>query len=645
MRLGSRHRLSFFSKALKRFSGVTMKRILEVAFSCVVMTVLLANTAPAQQSLISIGPNVRVSAANGDRSHTEMNIAADPSDAKHLVACSIVGFPRPYKRTTVLYTSFDGGKTWKPTLDTSEFPDSSDPNCTIGPTGAAYLISDVRSDLRNQSTKVYRSEDGGRTWSSPVSLPAFMERASIIADPMDGKQVFANGWSGTRDLNSGRNHVGLGLSRSLNGGQSFGTPLVRAVIENERHYMVGMGNCVFLSDRTLACAVGQSDDDSPVEDQVQSLKLKARVKVIKALSGGEAFTNAVTVGSYYIVRRPPGTTSSMPSIAVDPSNGPLQDRLYLVWTDVNSGRTEITFSYSSDKGLTWSKPKRINDDQAFDVSNPALGPDDLMPTVAVNRDSVVGVSWYDRRESKDNLGWHVRFSASLDGGETFLPSVRVSAAPATFDEKTEWPIFYWNAVSGGGSWLPGGPLNVHLEISGQLFNGGDYAGLVADAGGVFHSLWADNRTGIHQLWTSAINVNAKGILHGSTDLARLEDITDKASLEIRAAEYDRSDNTLTVEVRLKNTSTQPLVGPLKIKIVSMSSDLAGQLQLKSEKSGVFDMPLSSYLLPPGETTLVKKLIFQLADINPLKRGRDIKLGVIDLDLLVLGSKPKDLDNK
>ncbi len=42
---------------------------------------------------------------------------------------------------------------------------------------------------------------------------------------------------------------------------------------------------------------------------------------------------------------------------------------------------------------------------------------------------VVGVLWYDRREANDNLANHARFAASFDGGLTFSPSVRMSAAP------------------------------------------------------------------------------------------------------------------------------------------------------------------------------------------------------------------------
>jgi hypothetical protein len=624
---------------------VAMGRNLNLTFGRLSALVLCASTAIAQENLISLAPNVRVSAANSNLSHTEMNIAADPLDAKHLVACSIINFERPYKRSTIVYISFDGGKTWTPTLTTKEFVDSGDPYCTIGPTGIVYLAAGARKTPVSHFTKIYRSEDGGKTWSPPAELPLFFDRSSIIANPFDSKRVFINGFASTRDIGSGKSYGGFGLSRSLDGGATFEMPLVRAPIENERHFTSGMGNCVFLSDSTLACALAQSDDDAPIEEQVQSLRLKQKVKVIKVLSAGTALTNAITVASSHIIRRPPGSTSFVPILAVDSSTGAFKDRLYLVWTDATAGRTEIGFSYSADRGQTWSKPKHINDDQMFDVLDPSLGPDDFMPTAAVNQNGVFGVIWYDRRESNDNLGWHVRFRASLDGGETFLPSVRVSEASTVFDEKAKWPIFYWSAVTGGGSWLAGGPLNLSLEIMGQLFNGGDYGGMAADAEGVFHPVWPDNRTGVHQVWTSAITVKGRGILHGSPDLAQLEDVTDKLTLEIIATEYDRSSNQLTFEARLKNTSAQTLTAPLKVKIVSMSSDLAGQVRLSSEQGGVFDMQLSSNALRPTETTLVKKLIFQFADIHPLKRGRDIKLGVIDLDLLILGGKPRTLDNK
>ena len=48
-----------------------------------------------------------------------------------------------------------------------------------------------------------------------------------------------------------------------------------------------------------------------------------------------------------------------------------------------------------------------------------------------------------------------------------------------------------------------------LTQTDKHLNGGDTAGLAADANGVFHLLWIDNRTGVHQVWTTTVKVRGK----------------------------------------------------------------------------------------------------------------------------------------
>jgi hypothetical protein len=623
------------------------KRIAIAAF--VVLSVLVARSreVSAQQTQITVGPNVRVSEPNSTRAHTEISIAADPADPKHLIACSIITSATELKALSVVYVTFDGGISWRPTRETDEFSMGSDPACTIGSTGSAYFVADVRTSPDRKIAVVYPSKDGGRTWLPPIQLNSFMERPSIVVDTTNSRyrgNVYINGWSVIRDFNDAPPSVGIGLSRSLNNGQSFESPTVRLPLENDRHYTSAMGNCRILSDGTVICTYAQSNDDSPLEIQVQSIRLNSKLKVIASNDGGASFSNAVTVSDFHMLRRPPGTTNIHPNLAVDEGNGSFKDRIYVVWPNVSSGRSEISFAYSSDKGKTWSRPKVVNDDQPFDFSNPSAGPDDFMPSVAVNRNGVVGVLWYDRRESPDNLGWHVRFSASLDGGETFLPSVKVSEAPTRFDAEAKWPLFYWRAISGGGSSsLPGPTLNVTLEIMGQLFNGGDYGGIAADAAGVFHPLWVDNRTGLHQLWTAAISV--KGVAKPDPELKDLENVTEKVTLEIIGAEYERKTDLLTVDLRLKNTSENNLRGPFKVRVVGLRSDIGGQVAITNEsnRTGVgalLDLGETGKTLRSSESTGPTRLVFQLRNTRPLRQDRDVKLRLVNLDMLVFGHVEK-----
>src|SRR5262249_18742139 len=140
-------------------------------------------------------------------------------------------------------------------------------------------------------------------------------------------------------------------------------------------------------------------------------------------------------------------TSINPFIAVDATTGPFKDRIYCVWPDQRSGHTEIYVAYSSDKGKTWSPAHVVNDDRP--TIDPKDARDHLMPVIAVNKNGVVGISWYDRRDNPDKLGWFVRFTASLDGGDTWTPSVRVSESPTSFENIDRVAISY--SASGGGT--------------------------------------------------------------------------------------------------------------------------------------------------------------------------------------------------
>ena len=164
---------------------------------------------------------------------------------------------------------------------------------------------------------------------------------------------------------------------------------------------------------------------------------------------------------------------SMSSLAIDRGNGPCRGRLYVAWPDARYGRrTQVLLSRSDDDGRTWTPPRLVSDGP----NSLEFGPNDFMPMVAVNSAGVVAVSWYDRRDNADSLSYWPRLRASLDCGESWLPSIRVSSAPNQL-------------------------MQTHRHL-----NGGDTSGLAADAAGRFHVVWVDNRTGMAQAWTSSVEV-------------------------------------------------------------------------------------------------------------------------------------------
>jgi hypothetical protein len=187
--------------------------------------------------------------------------------------------------------------------------------------------------------------------------------------------------------------------------------------------------------------------------------------------GGESFESESKIATF---TSGDAGHSNVPSLAVDPNHG---DRLYATWLDVDSaGNYGVYLSRSADRGSTWSKATLLSEQPDARQRETPAGKtyDAFIPSVAVNDEGAVGVAWYDTRvEPGGKPGWEYRFRASLDGGDTWLPSIRVSEQRTTLDRRAT----------------------------------GHTSGLAAASHGAFHLLWIDGRTGQQQAWTSRVTVN------------------------------------------------------------------------------------------------------------------------------------------
>ncbi|MBI1872266.1 MAG: exo-alpha-sialidase [Acidobacteria bacterium] len=628
------------SKCSRVFIGVG-------AFSAFVTAGALTAQQPVTPAgLITVGPNVQVSSPRGKYAHYELLAGAHLTDPNKLMACSMMVSPQHNASNSVVYTSIDGGRTWKETLEVHDAPSTAgDPVCPYGLGDNAYFV--VLTTKDPSKMLVYRSSDAGLTWSQPTRLP-FIDRENLVVDVTGGKyngRVYINGTGSTPRIETGSKN-GIFVFRSTDGGVSFEPPLVRQSAEKEN--VVGMGNSVVLSDGTLVTLFGHNKDNTTSEGREnRPNQANSWLRVVTSADGGETLSTGIVVSDWFMDRaRSQG--SHIPWLAVDPGSAAFKDRLYAVWNDSRSERLDVLLSYSSDKGKTWSKPVDVSDDRIAD--DPAeQGPDQIMPLVAVNKKGVVGVAWYDRREHKDNLGWWFRFAASLDGGETFLPSVRVSNVANNFGGSEIWPVK--TSVSGGGEPLRAGapappsarPLAVRVAVDNFFFSSGHTSGFVADAGGTFHPIWTDNRTGLSQLWTAPVTVASEAVRNGSKDLAALDDVTAKVTLDVTDTTYDRSTKTVVMRARLKNTSKDTVHGPVNVRVIALQSDVGVPTIVNATNGAAglgavwdFSPLVKSGELKPDEVSDPLELRFRLDDVRALRQGQRSRFGLVNLDAKVLG---------
>jgi hypothetical protein len=586
-----------------------------------------------QSGSIVVGKNVLVSGARSSDPHEEVWINADPSNPQHLIACSMARDDSAgIIAYSAVYLSTDGGATWKNTLTVKKGFVTGDPVCTFGPDNRAYL-SVLHHSLDSAVTDhdnylyLYTSTDGGRTWSTPIAARGYTDREGLIVDHTRGQyrgRIYLNYTTADQGLDDGRmsapnSRVGLHVSRSTDGGKSFLPSTSHTSLKATEKHVPISGNSIVLSDGTYMFVY--NDRFSLEANQERRPKApNAEIKVIRSTDGGEHFLAARTVSSYYSDYAPHMTTM-IPWMAADPGSSGFRDRVYVVFPDVRTGRQRILLSYSADKGETWSTPVVVSDERAWD--NPPTGPNSFQPMVAVNPAGVVGVSWYDRRNHKEDLGYDVRFAASFDGGDTFGPSVQISEHPNVpySTKRVALPGY----VMGGGdqAWdsLRTNEATVTVS-SGSLLTGGDTPGLTASRDGTFHPLWVDTRTGIPQLYTATVTVTGSGILHGGYGLETMEDVTKQLALQIRNVVYDQSTQTLTFDMFVKNSSSTGVKGPLKLRVLNPASLLGDPRFPESENGQVtngvlLSLRLSSTLLSPDAESPRTRVTVRLEGAPPL----------------------------
>lgn len=412
---------------------------------------------------ITVGENVRVSTAHPDEGHYETHAAAHPTDPARLLATAII-YPKGTRRGTVVYASSDGGKTWTRSLDNPQLIDTGDPAVGYGPDGTGYftVLTSRGHPLEKipakpahgwdgRKTIIYRLPAGASQWEAPVTV-RFADREYIVADSTKSKyhgRVYVTG--------DPRPVAGFVLFTSTDGGRTFNDPGVESDVKG-----ASMGNAGVLSDGTVIGVYADAEHVRAVTSMDGGMSLRPSVVVDQFVRAGNRKDPKANNANHFL------------HMAVDGSGGAYRDRVYVTWPDRRSGHGQILFSSSSDHGATWTPARAVTDNPPSDKN------DQFMATVAVNKDGVVGLLWYDRRDNPDNRSFYPRFSASLDGGATWLPSVRVSTEP-----------YKAGAVA---------------QKSAFAAIGGDTAGLATTADGVFHPVWVDDRTDVPQVYTARVTV-------------------------------------------------------------------------------------------------------------------------------------------
>ena len=495
------------------------------------------------QVRIAVGPNVLVS-RDGDVSHVESAVAANPGDPLNLVATAIT-FTLPqggYVNKT--YATFDGGFSWYDAR-LPEDPDlgSIDPKVAFTPKGTALQVGLV------QGMSVYRSEDGARSWLLPARLGRGYDRVAIAVDHSTGPTA-------GRIYVTGNLDDGPRIHRSTDDGRTFEAAVTLPGIV--------VTDVLVLSDGDVLVPLYTGPDLRIPENRGNPM---AAYSTVLSTDGGATFSGLrpgfeqrrYSIDSTLRRRRAGSIVGdNTATFAADVRSARYRDRVYAAFPDMRwtGGKPRIAVVWSSDGGTSWSAPVMI------DASAPASA-SQFLPAIAVNDSGVVGVIWLDTRASAADDAYDVHYAASLDGGKTFLPAVRVSSA-------TSRPAGPGNMRPGLGRLRYSGDTLVMDFLSGysRWRDVGDYIGLVADAKGVFHPVWPDSRNGTFQLQTARIE-----LLASAPSAAAMDTVTRPVGIVLDPTQFDAEKRELVVPVRIRNTTADTLYPPIVATLTSVGDTM------------------------------------------------------------------------
>src|SRR5436190_3057550 len=125
----------------------------------------------------------------------------------------------------------------------------------------------------------------------------------------------------------------------------------------------------------------------------------------------------------------PGGLDGMLFLAIDHSGGPTNNNIYMLASVAPPGRstTDVMLVRSTDGGLTFSAPHKVNDDPV----NPSKW--HWFGTFSVAPNGRLDAVWYDTRNAANNTDSQLFYSFSTDAGATWAANVAVSDAFNPFE--------------------------------------------------------------------------------------------------------------------------------------------------------------------------------------------------------------------
>jgi hypothetical protein len=608
-------------------SGVHILRVIAYGIAVLVFAGALHFAAASPHERVRVDWNVPVTGPQGGHLNW-YEARADPEDGSNLIVCGATRNARDNAYYGVVYSSHDGGKSWKTVLEDRGSTWVSEQSCAFGRRHTAYFVSEASKVIDGEphhslgTTRIFVSNDGGATWVESARTGWADYSSSIVGQPSgsDAQRlyVFFNGeskYDASRNLGSTLDFFTVSEDGKQVGDQQTIPGFV------ERNYQGVYPTSSVVANDGSPIVLFDARKNAPTGNKIDSFDLG----VVRFDSSGPS--SPAIIATHGAMNNPPVCPFSISnSLAYDKTHGVL----YAAYNDFVSGHCAAMLMSSSDGGRTWAQPHELHVDEDTHRSI-------YVPVLSVNRDGVIGLLWRGKPARSPDC-WF--FSISLDG---FNLDETIPLAPCVDAGSLEKQSSAYLTTA-----IPRSEIGQPISIDLLTFR--DYltrVSFAATVDGAFHPVWSTLGDGEGELRTATIRAREKpGSPSAQSPFSpALVDVTDKVTVLYGGGQYlDHETKSATICISLRNNSSVAVSGPLYLHVNNTSSDfgaitLVNPTPRTSLGSDYLDVSSSLHdgSLGPGDTTAPNCLTFHFSEERAAGPNRFF---ILKMKLRVFGRQQK-----
>jgi hypothetical protein len=585
---------------------------------------------------VSVEWNVAANPSSGGW-HPLYDVHADPENGSNLIICGSKWNFKDNASYGFVYSSSDGGKTWRQALEDKSSAWVSEQSCAYGTHGVAYFVADASKVIDGElhhdlgTTRIYVSQDSGKTWKLGIAT-GWTDYSASVVDTAPGPNqnrlyIFFNGLDtfysslGNKDAveaeSNNTNGTRVGVVSYKDGDTQISGPFTSAEMAQAKYHGSYPAPALRLKDGSLLTfyTTKRRNENNIREFLAYTVRvnpnrdrLEAPAKVASELQAPKQDPKVDCDGVY------------LDAAAAYDSE---RDKLYFAYPSVQDKKCRLLIATSADGGKTWSKADAVYSPDA--TAERVYG----SPSIAVNKDGTLGVLWEERYRSGCWM-----FAASVDGGKSLSRAKQLGTCSGTEAKPSALTNAYlWTSI------FETDPADKASEIRINLRNtrnsGGPQGhGIAVTSDGSFHPVWITAGRGEGEIRTAAVRVTpADALIMAAT--GGLEEVTNKVSILYGGDQhYDASTGFLTLDVVVRNNGAEPLHGPFRLAVTSLYKDY-GYMKIANANNRAtgagtvwdLDSSIPSGVLAPGATSRPFSLKFHYLIDEDAPRGTDDILGI------------------